>query len=80
MGGETVSTGQSPWSSQGLDHQPNSTRVGAQAPAIYVAEGVIVGNQWEEWPLGLRAYDASVKGNARTGRQEWQVGIGGFQR
>ena len=30
------------------------------ALAEYVAEDDLVGHQWEEWPLGLRIFDASV--------------------
>jgi hypothetical protein len=30
------------------------------APAAYVAEDGVVGSQWEEWPLGLRVFDAPV--------------------
>ena len=26
----------------------------------YVAEDGLVGHQWEEWPLGLRVFDAPV--------------------
>ena len=45
--GATVSTGQTPWSSQGLDHRPKST-CGPVAPATYVVEVAFVGHQWEE--------------------------------
>jgi hypothetical protein len=37
--------------------------------AKYVAEDGLVGHQWEEWPLGLRAWCPSVV--ARAGRWEW---------
>ena len=33
---------------------------GPMAPAAYVAEDGLVGHQWEEWPLGLRGFDAPV--------------------
>ena len=26
----------------------------------YVAEDILVGHQWEEWPLGLRGFNAPV--------------------
>ena len=37
--------------------------------ATYVAENGLVGHQWEERPLGLRRFDATVHGNARAGKQ-----------
>ena len=55
----TVSTGQTPWSSQGLNNQPKSTHGRTQAQPAYVAEDGLVGHQWEEWPL-LRVLDAPV--------------------
>ena len=48
-----------PRSSRGLDHQ----KVHMERPmalAAYVAEDGLVGRQWEEWPLGLRMFDAPV--------------------
>ena len=30
------------------------------ALATYVAEDDLVGHQWEEWPLGLKGFDAPV--------------------
>jgi hypothetical protein len=30
------------------------------APAAYVAEGGLVGHQWEKRPLGLRVFDVPV--------------------
>jgi hypothetical protein len=30
------------------------------APATYVAEDGLVEHQWEEWPLGLRGFNAPV--------------------
>jgi hypothetical protein len=44
------------------------------ALATYVAEDDLVKHQWEEWPLGLSVFDASVQGNARVGRQKWVGG------
>ena len=41
------------------------------ALATYVAEESLVGHQWEERPLSLRVFDASVQGNARAGSREW---------
>jgi hypothetical protein len=35
------------------------------APVANVAEDGLVGHQWEEWCLGVRAFDAPVSGNAR---------------
>jgi hypothetical protein len=47
--GATVSTGQTPWSSWGLDHQLKSIHMeGPMSPTVYVAEGGLVGHQWEE--------------------------------
>jgi hypothetical protein len=40
------------------------------AVATYVAEDGLVGHRWEERPLGLWVYDATVWGNARKGGQE----------
>jgi hypothetical protein len=59
MEGATVSTGQTPESSRGLDHQRVHTE-GPMAPATYVAEDGLVGHQWEERTLGLRVFDAPV--------------------
>ena len=33
--------------------------------ATYEAEDVLVGHQWEEWPLGLRVFNAPVLWNIR---------------
>ena len=33
---------------------------GPMALASYVADDALVGHQWEEWPLGLRGFDAPV--------------------
>jgi hypothetical protein len=56
----TVSTGQTPWSSQGLDHQPRNTPGVTMALATYMAEDGLVGHQWKERPLCLRMFDAPV--------------------
>jgi hypothetical protein len=58
------------------------------APAVYVAEGGLVGHQWEDCSLGLRQLDApsvgkcqdrkaKVGGLVSRGRGD---GIGGFRR
>ena len=52
-------TGQTSWSSGGLDHQPKIHMEGPMASA-YVAEDGLVGHQWEERPLGLRVFNAPV--------------------
>jgi hypothetical protein len=44
--------------------------------AAYVAESGLVGNKWEELPLGPRVFDAPVYGNARAERWEWIDGCG----
>jgi hypothetical protein len=41
------------------------------ALSTYVAENGLVRHQWEERPLGLRVFDAPVKGTAKAGRWEW---------
>ena len=33
---------------------------GPMALATYMAEDGLVGHQWEEWPLGLRGFNAPV--------------------
>jgi|UPI0000F4AC7A hypothetical protein len=55
--GETVSRSQTPWSSQGLDHKPKHTHGGTHGSGLICG---LVGHQWEEWPLGLRVFDAPV--------------------
>ena len=57
MKGATLTIGQNPWSSRGLDHQHMQ---GPMVLAVYVAENGLVGHQWEEKPLGLRVFDAPV--------------------
>ena len=61
MGRATVSTGQNPWSCWGLDPQPKVDMERPMAPATYMAEGGLVGHQWEKWPLGLRVFDAPFR-------------------
>jgi len=46
------------------------------APAAYVAEDGLVGNQWEKSPLVLCRFDTPVEGNARTGKLEGMGGSG----
>ena len=41
---------------------------------------MLVGHQWEERPLGLRVFDAPVKGTAKAGRWEWVGGGASSQR
>lgn len=43
------------------------------ALAAYVAEGGLVGHQWEERPLGLIVFDAPGEENAR----DRKMGLGG---
>ena len=62
MEGATVSTGQTPPPGAPRDWTTNQ-RVHMEGPmalATYVAEDGLVGHQWEEQPLGLRIFDASV--------------------
>jgi hypothetical protein len=54
--------------------------------AAYVAEDVLVSHHWEERPLGLANFYASVQGNATAKKREWVgrgagfgEGIGDFQ-
>ena len=49
----TISTNQTPQSSQGLNYKPKNLMVGLMAPAVYVAEDGLAGHQWEERPLVL---------------------------
>ena len=51
MEGSTMSTGQTPQSSQCLDYQPKITHGGTHG---------LVRHQWEERPLDLRVFDAPV--------------------
>jgi hypothetical protein len=39
------------------------------APATYVAADGLVGHKWEEWPVGLREFEAPVCRG--VGRWEW---------
>jgi hypothetical protein len=49
--------------------------------AAYVAEGDLVGHQWEERPLVLCRLYAPVWGNARARKGEWVGwGAGGWGR
>jgi hypothetical protein len=51
----------------------NNQRVhmeGSIALAAYVAEDGLIGQQWEEQPLGLRRFDIPLWWNARAGRRE----------
>ena len=58
MEGATVSTGQMPWSSWGLDQRVHME--GPMALTAYVTEDGLVGHQWEDQPLGLRGLGAPV--------------------
>ena len=61
MEGATVSTGQNPQSSQGLDHQqPKSTHGGTHGSNCTCGRGWPCWHQREERPLGLRVFDAPV--------------------
>jgi hypothetical protein len=60
MEGATISTGKTPWSSWGLDHQPKIHMEWPMTLATYVAEDGLVGHQGEERPSGLRVFDAPV--------------------
>ena len=49
------------------------------ALAAYVAKYGLVGHQWEEQPMGLRVFEATMYGNARAGRQGGRSGwVGGW--
>ena len=49
------------------------------ALAVYVAEDILVSNQWEERPLVLRRLYAPVQGNARTRNGSGWVGEQGVE-
>jgi hypothetical protein len=49
-----------PGSSWGLHHQPKNNTELPMALATYVAEGGLVGCQWEERPEGLRGFNVPV--------------------
>ena len=55
----TMSTGQTPWSSQGLNQQPKRMEQ-PMALAVYVSEDGLVGHLWEEQPLVLWGFNAQV--------------------
>jgi hypothetical protein len=72
IGRTTVSINQNLQSSQGLNHQPNSTHVGeAKDPAGYVVEDCLIWHQWEGSPFVLWR-----QRNARTLKLEW---VGGWE-
>ena len=58
--GSTGSTGQTLWSSLGLDYQQRIHKKGPMAAAMYVAEDGPVAHQWEELPLVLMGFDAPL--------------------
>jgi hypothetical protein len=60
MEGATVSTDQTPRSSWDRTANQRVHMEGPMALATYVAEDGLVGHQWEEWPLGLRVFNAPV--------------------
>jgi hypothetical protein len=60
MEGAAVSTGQTPLSFQGQDHQSKNTHEVTHVPATYVAEDDLVGHQWEKRSSGLKVFDAPV--------------------
>ena len=63
MEGATVSTVPDPPSPRAPGDWTTNQRIHMERPmalATYVAEGGLVGHQWEELPLGLRGFDAPV--------------------
>jgi hypothetical protein len=75
MEGATVSTGQNPWSTWGLDHQPKNTHGVTHGADKYMAEDGLVGHQWEERPLGLRVlysnFDPAVLSDRKRSGSEF---------
>jgi hypothetical protein len=57
IGITTVSTNQTPQSSQGLNHQPKNTQEVRMALAAYVADDCFIWQHWEESPLVLWRLD-----------------------
>ena len=83
MEGTTVSTGQTLWSSWGLDHQPKSTH-GATHGA-----GYICGRGWPCWtsvggealrPEGVQCPSVGEFQGGRMGVVEWGAGGGEWDR
>jgi hypothetical protein len=68
MEGTTVSTGQTPWSSLGLDHQPKNTHGATHGADHICGKNGLVGYQWEERPLGLSVGKCQGR----------RVGVGGW--
>ena len=60
MEGATVSTSRTPGAPRNWTTNQRIHMEGPMALATYVAEGGLVGHQWEERPLGLRVFDAPV--------------------
>jgi hypothetical protein len=53
IGRTTISIRQTPQSSQGLKHQPQSTHGGTYGSSLMCNRGGLVGHQWGEKPLVL---------------------------
>jgi hypothetical protein len=70
MEGATVSTGQTPCSSWGLDHQPKSACGGTHGSGHICSRVWPSCYQWDERPLGLRVFDAP--GDCKCG----ETGVG----
>ena len=68
MEGAMVSSGQKPWRSWGLNHQPKNTMEGPMVLVSYVAVDGLVAHHWEERLLGLRVFNDPMQRNAREGR------------
>ena len=60
MEGATVSTGQTPWSSQELDHQTKSTHGGIHGAGRMCGREGPLWTSWEEKAMCLRVFNAPV--------------------
>jgi hypothetical protein len=60
MEGATVSTSWTPGAPRNWTTNQRIHMEGPRALATYVAEDSLAGHQWEERPLALRVFDASV--------------------
>ena len=76
VGRTTISTNQTPQSSQRLNHQTKSIHGQFNGSARYVSEDHLIWHQWEGRCLVLWRLHSPKKGNARGVRQKWVGGWG----
>ena len=74
FGGATVSTGQTPWSSRGLDHQTKSTH------GVAHDSGHICGREWPGWTSvgGMALGPERVRCPSVEEYQDRKVEVGGW--